>query len=136
DAVDWPSSKTRTLIEDLLEGRALFGAEGFLPAFGALEPLFAQLPPDAPVVFEEPSAIATAIDEELDRAETALAERLGAPHFPLSAFYVEAAELEGWLRARHTASLMSAPVLGSEPRVLRDATQVDDDTPSLSTFDQ
>ena len=62
DAVNYPSTKTRALIEDLLMGRAVFGADGFLPAFGDLEPLGDQLPDDAVIVVEEPSAVAEALD--------------------------------------------------------------------------
>jgi len=37
DAVNFPSIKTRALIDDLATGRAFFGSDGYLPAFFELE---------------------------------------------------------------------------------------------------
>jgi transcription-repair coupling factor (superfamily II helicase) len=47
DHVDLPSSRARSLVEDVASGRAFFGAEGFLPAYYALESLFHYIPESA-----------------------------------------------------------------------------------------
>src|SRR6185369_6215046 len=45
DTVNFPSTKTRSLIDDLATGRAFFGSDGYLPAFYELETLFDYLAP-------------------------------------------------------------------------------------------
>jgi transcription-repair coupling factor (superfamily II helicase) len=90
DAVDMPTSKARQLVEDVVQGRAFFGAEGFLPAYYAsLDPLSAYLPENAVIVLDDPVAIVSAIREELDRAETDAASRAGSPAFSVSSHYVD-----------------------------------------------
>ena len=136
DAVDWPSSKTRQLIDDLAGGRSFFGAEGFLPTFTELAPLVAQLPEDAVLLIEEPSAVAEAVAEEQDRAERDVAAKAQKPHLPLEAFYVEDDELDAWLEGRRCVALNQNPVLGGADRALSALGYVDDQTPSIATHDQ
>ena len=55
ESIDWPTMKTRALADDVANGRAFFGAEGFLPAYyDDLDPLLAHVPGDAVVVLEDP----------------------------------------------------------------------------------
>lgn len=136
DAVNYPSTKTRALIEDLLMGRAVFGAEGFLPAFGDLEPLGDQLPVDAVIVVEEPSAVAEALDAELERAESDALAKTDEPAFPVEAFFVEREAVDRWLGDRTAVGLCNSPVLGGARGVLESLARVDDETPSLGTRDQ
>ncbi|MGZ3417679.1 MAG: transcription-repair coupling factor [Polyangiales bacterium] len=92
DAVDMPTSKARQLVEDVVQGRAFFGAEGFLPAYyESLDPLSAYLPSNAIVVLDDPVAIVSAIREELGRAETDASSRAGSPAFSVSSHYVDEA---------------------------------------------
>jgi transcription-repair coupling factor (superfamily II helicase) len=136
DRVNYPSTKTRALIEDLLLGRAVFGADGFLPAFGDLEPLTHQLPDDAVVIIEEPSAVAEAVDAELERAESDAQAKSDEPAFSPEAFYVDRETIDAWLGARTTLGLCEAPILGGADGTLELLARVDDDTPSLGTRDQ
>ncbi len=136
DAVNWPSTRTRALIDDLVDGRAFFGAGAFLPAFGALAPLTEQLPPDALLVLEEPSAIATAVEEERARGERDAFDHTEQPHFPASDFYVDAGTLDGWLEERRIIALCQSPVIGEQQGVLAALSRVDDDTPTIATHDQ
>src|SRR5580658_9884803 len=54
ESIDWPTSKTRALVDDVVNGRGFFGAEGFLPAYyDDLDPLFAYVPKDAVVLLED-----------------------------------------------------------------------------------
>jgi transcription-repair coupling factor (superfamily II helicase) len=137
DAVDWPSSKTRALIDDVVHTRAFFGGDSFLPALTELAPLHEQLPSDATIVLEEPSAIADAIEQERTRAESDALEKHDEPHFPVEAFYTDAAALDRWLRARTTVALNSAPIIGeSNGDLIGELARVEDDTPSLAMHDQ
>jgi transcription-repair coupling factor (superfamily II helicase) len=90
DAIDMPTSKARALAEDVAQGRAFFGAEGFLPAYyEALEPIGSYLP-KALFVLDDPIAIAQAIREELERAERDAQARAGSPVFAPEAHYRDA----------------------------------------------
>jgi transcription-repair coupling factor (superfamily II helicase) len=134
DHFDWPTAKTRALIEDVLSGRAFFGAQAFVPAFTELAPLHLQLP-DAALVIEEPSAVRDALDQAA--AKNALGElaKAAEPHFPASSFFVTPAELDAWLATRVTLALCESPVSGGD-RAIDRIGAVDDDTPSLTAYDQ
>jgi transcription-repair coupling factor (superfamily II helicase) len=136
DAVDYPSTKTRNLIDDLLAGRAFFGADGFLPAFCNLEPLSTQLPSHAVVVVEEPRAVADALTAELERAESDVLEKHGEPAFEPDAFFVDRADVDAWLTTMTRLGLCESPILGGEHGALEALGVVDDDTPSLGARDQ
>jgi len=136
DEVNWPSSKTRSLIEDLVHGRAFFGAAGFLPAFGSLEPLHAQLPDDSIIVIEEPSACARAIDQERARGQNDALEKQGHPGFDVDSFYVDDDELDSWLRHTSLVALCQSPVIGDSDNALEILAHVDDSTPTVGTCDQ
>ena len=67
--LDWPTSKTRALVEEVESGRALFGAEGLLPAYyDALESLFDYLPKLNRTVLIDPTEVVRAMKEESRRA--------------------------------------------------------------------
>ncbi|HHH28345.1 MAG TPA: transcription-repair coupling factor, partial [Polyangiaceae bacterium] len=136
DAVNYPSTKTRALIDDLLMGRAVFGADGFLPAFGDLAPLGDQLPDDAVIVVEEPSAVSEALDAELERAESDAFAKSDEPSFPPEAFFVEREAVDRWLAQHLAVGLCNAPIFGGTEGALQNLAAVDDDTPSLGTRDQ
>ncbi|MEO6420662.1 MAG: transcription-repair coupling factor, partial [Polyangiaceae bacterium] len=68
EMIDWPTTRTRTLIEDVMNGRAFFGADGFLPAyFPELETIFSYIDETATFVLDDPAAITAAVREELER---------------------------------------------------------------------
>ncbi|MBM4357429.1 MAG: transcription-repair coupling factor [Deltaproteobacteria bacterium] len=112
DAVDWPSSKTRHLVDEVASGHAFFGADGFLPAFSPLEPLHRQLPADTIVVVEEPSPVAAALDATLDRAAADEIGKHGMPHFPLDELTCAAESVTAWLDERPALGLNVAPIAG------------------------
>jgi len=137
DRVDLPSSRARALVEDVASGRAFFGAEGFLPAYYALETLFQYLPEDAVVLLEDPPALTRAVRDELERAATDAAEKGSAPHLPESELYVDEAVIVEALQRRAVLALHRAPVSGGA--AVRDLTQFEfapEDTPSLVARDQ
>ncbi len=89
EAMDWPTIKTRALVDDVVHGRAFFGADGYLPAYyDDLDPLLAYVPTDAVVLLDDPPAITRAVREELERAgRTPPRRRASAPTFLPAAFY-------------------------------------------------
>ncbi|MDX2053024.1 MAG: transcription-repair coupling factor [Polyangiaceae bacterium] len=108
DAVNLPTSRAKSLIEDVLSGRNFLGTDGFLPAFAELGSLTSYLArPQGPltsqnndvVVFEDPAACLRELREELERAQADEAKRSALPHFPVADLYVAeealAAELGG-----------------------------------------
>src|SRR6478735_6521245 len=112
DAVDFPSTKTRSLIDDLATGRAFFGSDGYLPAFFELESLFAYLAADAVFVIDDPGAVVRALHEELERGLAGEAARRGTPHFPARALYLSRDELEAELETRSLLALHRTAIAG------------------------
>ena len=112
DAIDWPSTKTRTLIEDVVSGRAFFGADGYLPAFGSLVPLMEYLDPRAIVVLDDPPSITRAARDELGRAMSDEQEKLATPHFPRDELYVTEPDVADDLAARTVLAIHRTGVAG------------------------
>jgi transcription-repair coupling factor (superfamily II helicase) len=138
DAVDYPSSKTRPLVDDVISGRAFFGAEGFLPAYADLAPLASYLPDDVTVVLEDPAALTSAMRDEIGRAAADEAQKSKEPHFGLATFYEAEAGVAAWLHARSAVALHRSAVSGGEadPASLESFEIAPEDTPSLATQDQ
>lgn len=135
DDVNWPTTKTRALIEDLLLGRAVFGAHGYVPAFLEHEPFVTQLPDDVVLVLEEPAAVAEAVAASRELVHDREAAKRGAPHFPASVFLTPPEALDAWLSERSLVALSVNPVVGGEGGLAALA-EIDDDTPSLCAYDQ
>jgi transcription-repair coupling factor (superfamily II helicase) len=138
DAVDWPSSKARALVDDVASGRAFFGAEGYLPAYVDLAPFADYLPSDAIVLLEDPAALTAALRDELGRSAADEAQKEREPRFPLAAFYEGEGKVAGLLAARNVLALHRTGVEGSaaDPASLERFEVAPEDTPSLATHDQ
>jgi len=93
DAVSYPSTKARALIDDVQSGHLFLGGEGFLPAYAELEPLALRIPSDARLLLDEPAKILSALGEERRRLSDAFETRKGEPVFPLEAHVVGDDEL-------------------------------------------
>jgi transcription-repair coupling factor (superfamily II helicase) len=115
EAIDWPTTKTRALVDDVTNARAFFGAEGFLPAYyDDLEPLLAYVPDDAVIVLDDPPSVARALREELERACAAASEKGAvAPCFLPRAFYREEAEIVCDVEARAAVALHRTAIAGA-----------------------
>ncbi len=115
EMIDWPTTKTRALVEDVASGRAFFGAEGFLPAYyDELDPLLAYVPGDAVIVLDDPPGLTTALRAEITRArKDAEQKAASAPAFLLSALYREEQDVVGDLEGRCVVSLHRTPSLGT-----------------------
>jgi transcription-repair coupling factor (superfamily II helicase) len=110
EAIDWPTTKTRALVEDVVNGRAFFGAEGFLPAYyEALDPLLDYVASDVAVLIEDPQAVTRALREELERAEAPAS----GPAFAVDAFYRTEAEAARSLESRAVVALHRTAVAGA-----------------------
>src|SRR5580704_6407358 len=87
EAIDWPTTKTRALVDDVTSARAFFGAEGFLPAYyDELDSLLSYVSRDAVVILEDPPSLTRALREDLERAARD-AEQKSGPSFLPGAFY-------------------------------------------------
>jgi len=137
DKVDLPSSRARALVEDVTSGRAFFGAEGFLPAYYALETLFDYLPDDALFLLDDPVSITRAAREEIDRAKSDAANKGSAPHLPFEELYQDEADIASGIGAHRVLSLHRAAIGGrSDARDLTRFEAAPEDTPSLAARDQ
>ena len=134
DGVDWPTQKTRQLIDDVASGRNVFALDALLPAFLDLQPLMDALPERAIVVVEEPSAVAEALELAMQEGLESELGKHGEPHFPLDALFCDRAHVEAWLGERTTIGLNLAPILGGAG-VLGELSRTDEQTPSLAARD-
>jgi len=114
EAMDWPTTKTRALVDDVTSGRAFFGADGYLPAYyEELDPLLAYVPANAVVVLDDPPAVTRAVREELARAaDDAAQKERSAPTFLPAAFYGDEETIARELEARPVVPLHRTPVAG------------------------
>ena len=88
EAIDWPTTKTRALVDDVTTGARFFGAEGFLPAYyEELDPLLAYVPRDAVVCPRRSAGLTRAVRDELERAARDAASRRAGPASCPVAFY-------------------------------------------------
>jgi transcription-repair coupling factor (superfamily II helicase) len=115
DMMDWPTTKTRALVDDVVTARAFFGAEGFLPAYyEELDSLLDYVPKDAVVLLEDPPALTRAVRDELTRAGDDAAHKSSAgPSFLPAAFYRSEDEVAGDLSRRSVVALHRTPVAGA-----------------------
>ena len=122
DMIDWPTMKTRLLIDDVATGRAFFGADGFMPAYyEELAPLESYLPESARFVLTAPVAITQAVKAEIQRANEDLASKQAEPSFIFGAHYLDEAEGAASLARFPVVALhvTRAVVLGGDGRVGR-----------------
>ncbi|MBK9265219.1 MAG: transcription-repair coupling factor [Polyangiaceae bacterium] len=138
DAIDLPSTKARALLDDVLTGRAFFGAEGFLPAYIDPAPLSSYLPDDALVVLEDPAAITRALREEITRAEEDFARGTREVRFPVASFHEDENAITKWLDDKTILALHRTGIAGqtADPESLERYEVAPEDAPSLGTFDQ
>jgi transcription-repair coupling factor (superfamily II helicase) len=138
DAANFPSSKARALVDDVVSGRTFFGAEGFLPAYVDLAAFTSYLPADAIFVLEDPAAQTSALRDELGRAAADRTHKGEAPTFPLAAFYAGEGELAAWLEGRAALALHRTGISGAaiEAASFERFEVVPEDAPSLATHDQ
>ncbi|MBX3259001.1 MAG: transcription-repair coupling factor [Labilithrix sp.] len=113
DMIDWPTMKTRVLIDDVATGRAFFGADGFLPAYyEELATLFRYVPDDARVVLASPPEITRAVRDELSRVEQEYASKAAELTFIVGAHYVAEDEAVAELGARRVVALHGTAIAG------------------------
>ncbi|APS00676.1 transcription-repair coupling factor [Pajaroellobacter abortibovis] len=94
DHIDWPTTKTRALMEDVISGRPFFGSDSFLPAYyESLDPLFDYLPSDSLFFLQDPTSVSEALEQESKRVVESIDAKNGTPCFPISAFYQERKEI-------------------------------------------
>jgi transcription-repair coupling factor (superfamily II helicase) len=138
DAIDYPSSKARALVEDVVFGRTFFGAEGFLPAYVDLAPLTSYLPPDAMFVLEDPPSLTRALRDELGRASADEVQKSREPHFKMGELYDTEGRVASTLGERAVVALHRTGVEGgaADPGSLERFEVVPSEAPTLATRDQ
>ncbi len=136
DRVNWPTSRAKGLIEDVLSGRNFLGADAFLPAFFDLVPLTDYLDEQSAVVFEDPAACRRELESELARAQADAEKRSSVPHFDVTALYVDGSELAPRLR-QYPVVLCSQSGVATSTRTegIESLEALAVDTPSLRTTD-
>jgi transcription-repair coupling factor (superfamily II helicase) len=136
DMIDWPTTKTRVLVDDVATGRAFFGADAFLPAYyEELAPLAAFLPDEARVVLAAPAAITAAVREEVERATSDAAARGGGPSFLVTTFYATEAEAAAELAKRRVVTLHATAVAGGADARDLEVYEVARDAMSIAALD-
>jgi transcription-repair coupling factor (superfamily II helicase) len=137
DAVDYPTTKARALIDDIAAGRTFFGAQGYLPAFYELSSLFEYFGPDDIILIEDPPSVVKALRDELERARAGERGRAGLPHFPVDRLYVLEDELSRALEQRRVLSLHRSGVSGPESAdAIERLEHAAPDAPTLALQDQ
>ncbi len=117
DDMNVPTEKSRQLIDELKSGRAFYGIDGFTPAFyESLETLVDYLPTGTGAVVLDPTAVARAFDEELERAEFDRQAKVAdlAPTYPLESHYLTAEEAVATLTARPLTVIHRAAMGGGD----------------------
>jgi transcription-repair coupling factor (superfamily II helicase) len=136
DAANFPSGKTRRLLEDLIDGHSLFGAEGYLPALYPLVTLWDYLPEHLTVI-ERPADVVAAIESALESAARSHERQTEVPRFALEALFVDQAELAARLEATEVVLAHQTSVASAErPAGLAALELCPLDTPSLAFEDQ
>jgi transcription-repair coupling factor (superfamily II helicase) len=114
EEMDFPTTKTRALVEDIVSGRSFFGAEAFLPAYyEQLDSVFAYLDDSVILLVEDPPSVTRALREEIERAvrEGAL-KRRSEPSFPVESLYLDEQAILREVSARPTVVMHRLPVIG------------------------
>jgi transcription-repair coupling factor (superfamily II helicase) len=113
DAVNYPTLKTRTIIDDAAAGRTSLGSDGLLPAYyEALDSIFDYLPKDAVVLLDNPERIIREVRAELERAYREDDSHALTPHFPVGSFYLSEDDAAAALGQRRVFSTGGMAVLG------------------------
>jgi transcription-repair coupling factor (superfamily II helicase) len=117
EAMDWPTTRTRALVDDVVHGRAFFGAEGYLPAYyDELDPLLAYVPADAVIVLDDPPAVTRGVRDEIERANRDSSDKQrAAPAFLASTLLVDEETIAADLAGRAVVALHRTAVAG-EPQ--------------------
>jgi transcription-repair coupling factor (superfamily II helicase) len=136
DAANFPSGKTRRLLEDLVDGHSLFGAEGYLPALYPLVTLWDYLPEHLTVI-ERPADVVAAIGSAIESGTRSYERQAEVPRFPPEALFVAEAEVVTRLEASRVVLAHQTTVASAEPPVGLSALELCPfDTPSLGLSDQ
>jgi len=113
DSINYPSNKTKQLVEELLTGRPFFGSASYAPAFAPLVPLTDYAALNCPFLFEDGARIVAAMGETDQALERSLAQVPKLPHFPFDAWAVTDDYLSELLRAHPVVPLLRVAQLGS-----------------------
>ena len=113
DMIDWPTMKTRVLVDDVATGRAFFGADAYLAAYyDALVPLSDYLPAEVRYVLTDPRETTRTILDELGRATQDAAAKANEPQFLPESFFRSESDIVSDFAAHRVVVLHGAAVAG------------------------
>ncbi len=138
DEENYPSSKARTLIEQVAEARVFFGAEAYLPAYYDLQPIWQLLPSDTVFVVEEPTRVVETLRDELEAAQAAAQSSDGRPKFGFDSLFASEQAVAHAMSERSVVLAHRSGVLGTPEQLdSLDAWQLTHaNTPSVHTLAQ
>ena len=114
DMIDWPTTKTRVLVDDVATGRAFFGADGFLPAYyEELASIWDYVPEETRVVLASPPEITRVVRDELERVTQDYAAKANEPSFIVGAHYLTEDEATSELANRRVVALHPTAIAGA-----------------------
>ncbi len=127
DSFNLPSRKRSDLLDDLESGRSVLGIDGLLPAFhGKLDTVFDYLPSTMRCVIVDPTGVAKAAREDLERAHSDRAARVTElPAFSVAELYTNSHDLRETLERHPIASIHMLAVSG----------EAEDEESPLSAFE-
>jgi transcription-repair coupling factor (superfamily II helicase) len=126
DSFNLPTRKRNALLDEIDTGRNVLGLDAYLPAFYTqLDTLFDYLPNDMRCVMVDPTSVAKAASEELERAHRDRAARVeDVPAYPVDKLYITTHALRETLEAHPSLSVHELFVAGA----------AEDDESPLSVF--
>jgi transcription-repair coupling factor (superfamily II helicase) len=115
DSFNTPTKRRNELLEELETGRSVLGLDALLPAYyDHLETLFDYLPGDLRCIVVDPTAVARAAHEELERAHADRSAQLkSVPAFAVDTLYVSNHDLRDALEPHPVASVHTLAVAGA-----------------------
>ncbi|HEX2677698.1 MAG TPA: transcription-repair coupling factor [Polyangiales bacterium] len=126
DSLNMPTIRRRQLVEEIGQGRAFLGIEGFLPAFyETLDTLFDYLPKDTHVCAFDPRALELALEDELQRADYDRSAKVEAkaPVFALDSLYMRASDVLARVESSAPTVVHALAIGGAPDRESEDASE-------------
>ena len=114
DDCNYPSRKTRALIEELVGGSRVLGVAGYLPAFYPLGTIWDYLSKDAVLMFADGPKTLANLKSDWERSVDTVQQIADEPHFPTEQFFINPNELDSMLEARRRFILGQSIVKGDQ----------------------
>jgi len=131
DSISLPSSRTRALVEDVADGNLFMGSGSYLPAYFELEALSDRFSAKTPILFDDPQAIVSSVEEELDQATRLYEALTDSAHFSPDEHYVSGEALWKSLGRHRIVCLHQAGIFSEHATGLETLASAPLECPSL-----